>query len=259
MKKNSYYLLFCLSIKVSSSFSIPIINPNENALTKIHKIANPNTPLRLHLGCGENRLDGYVNIDFPPSEHTTQTYTAANIFADLTRLKFPSNSINEIRSHHVFEHFDRNIAIALLCSWFEGLKIGGTLVIETPDFDTSIRIIANPSYNYREKQVTLRHIFGSHEAYWAMHYDGWYKEKFEHILSILGFSDIECKLITHPGYELVPNIVVKARKTQNLSRNELHQRAKSILRESLVNNTETMMYSVWCNNFEKAIKHLTLK
>jgi hypothetical protein len=26
-------------------------------------------PLRLHLGCGQTKLAGYVNIDYPSSEH----------------------------------------------------------------------------------------------------------------------------------------------------------------------------------------------
>lgn len=28
----------------------------------------------------------------------------------------------------------------------------------------------------------LRHVFGSHEAYWAIHKDGWYNEKFSTVL-----------------------------------------------------------------------------
>ncbi len=39
------------------------------------------TPLRLHLGCGENHFDDYINIDFPPSEHSVQTKVAADFFA----------------------------------------------------------------------------------------------------------------------------------------------------------------------------------
>ena len=26
-------------------------------------------PLRLHLGCGQQYFEGYINIDYPPSEH----------------------------------------------------------------------------------------------------------------------------------------------------------------------------------------------
>ena len=47
----------------------------------------PGQPLRLHLGCGEQHFEGYVNIDYPPSEHTCQTRIGADVFADLTRLQ----------------------------------------------------------------------------------------------------------------------------------------------------------------------------
>ena len=153
----------------------PVIKPGADALAFLqkHNLTVPGQKLRLHLGCGESHLNGYINIDFPPSEHTVQTKQAADVYADITTLSFPPESIDEIRSHHVFEHFNRQQALALLCNWHQSLKIDGTLVIETPDFETSIHMIAGTTLSYKEKQTVLRHIFGSQEAYWATHYDGW--------------------------------------------------------------------------------------
>lgn len=103
-----------------------ITNINDSPLEELRAsgLWKEGQPLRLHLGCGEQRLEGYVNIDYPPSEHTVQTKTGADIFADITTLNFPTHSVDEIRLHHVFEHFDRATALALLIKWHSCLKIG---------------------------------------------------------------------------------------------------------------------------------------
>jgi predicted SAM-dependent methyltransferase len=65
---------------------------------------------KLHLGCGQRHLEGYINIDFPASEHSVQDKSVADIQADITQLSYPASSIDEVRLHHVFEHFPRPVA-----------------------------------------------------------------------------------------------------------------------------------------------------
>ena len=224
-----------------------LANDNENNfldLLESFKLWHETQPLKLHLGCGENHINGYINIDYPSSEHTVQTTSGADVFADIVTLRLPRESIDEIRSHHVFEHFDRQTALALLCNWHHALKNGGTLIIETPDFERSAKLLLlDESLSYKEKQAILRHIFGSHEARWAIHCDGWYEEKFLHVLSLLGFEKIT---IEHSRYLNLCNITVYARKTKSLNHSELVSIAKGILSESLVAECETKMYQIWC-------------
>lgn|GEM_PF-4874883 len=42
--------------------------------------------LELHLGCGGRHLEGYRNIDFPPSEHTVQTEIRVDEYSDIREL-----------------------------------------------------------------------------------------------------------------------------------------------------------------------------
>jgi hypothetical protein len=144
-------------------------------------------PIKLHLGCGERHLSGSVNIDFPPTQHPAQQ-AVADIFADVASLDFPAASIEEIQSHHLFARFDRPMALALLARWSRWLPAGGRLVIETPDVLGSFRQVLDNTLTFQQKQAVMRHIFGSHEASWAIHCDGWYNEKFVRVLNAFGFE-----------------------------------------------------------------------
>lgn len=210
-------------------------------------------PLRLHLGCGQQRLKGYVNIDYPPSEHTVQQTQAADIFADITQLDFSSQSVDEIRLHHVFEHFDRPAALALLCKWHLWLKTGGRLVVETPDFDASIELIQSGQCSYSQKQAILRHLFGSHEADWAVHKDGWYGQKFQSVFGRLGFDDIRMELNT---WGVTRNITVCAVKSKVVPLSVLTDAAKQILCDSMIDqsDSEKKQWNVWCEKLDEAIK-----
>lgn len=143
---------------------------------------------RLHLGCGETYLDGYTNIDYPQSEHTVAS-VKADEYKDLRTLSYPSGTIDEIRNHHVLEHFSRGETLGLLINWRRWLKVGGILFMETPDFEESARDFLEADEKSRDS--IIRHIFGSQEAAWALHYDGWYEEKYRRVLGELGFEIIK--------------------------------------------------------------------
>jgi len=230
-----------------------LCNENLNSFIEKNKLLKKHSPLRLHLGCGEAHFNGYINIDFPSTEHTVQRGQQVDVYADIAKLQVTHGSVDEIRSHHVFEHFDRSAALALLCKWHLWLKPGGVVIIETPDFEASAQIALSKKHTYQQRQVALRHLFGSHEAHWAIHCDGWCEEKFSHVLSELGFTEIQTqKYVNNP---LIPNVMVHATKITTLSKEELADRAKKLLRDSMVNSSEQALWLVWCTNFDAAFKN----
>ena len=247
----SFVPLICLQIRRT-------LSPGIDAYAQLSEfgLLTNKSPVRLHLGCGQQYLQGYLNIDYPLTEHTVQAYSVADVFADITKISFVPGIIDEVRLHHVFEHFDRPMAIALLCAWHMWLKPGGLLYIEVPDFLTSAKMVLDDNYSYLQKQVILRHIFGSHEASWAMHYDGWYKEKFEHILGLLGFEGI---VVDHSSWKLIHNVTVRAKKLRNLGSEELKKQACQILSESMVDNGDQKMCEVWCQKFEEKLFLMLIK
>ncbi len=219
--------------------------------------------MKLHLGCGRIYLKGYVNIDYPPEEQSIQSDIKADIYKDIAKLKYKKSSVDEIRLHHVFEHFSRYSALAQLCKWRDWLKVGGLLIIETPDALASFKMVISPFLNYTNKQQVLRHLFGSHEASWAVHYDGWYKEKFKHTLKELGFNKFSFKY-TNRG--VVKNIIVAAYKTnEKYSFQKYKDRVKKLLSMSTIKvntkdkcipeDSELDMLNLWLDKWTSLYKN----
>lgn len=147
--------------------------------------------MKLHLGCGERYLDGYLNIDFPPSEHTVQRQTKADRHADILTLAYPPGTVDEVRLHHVFEHFTRPVAGGLVASWASWLKPGGILRIEVPDFARTARAALAILQSTRRRRVALRHLYGSHEAPWAVHAEGYTSASLAALVQGLGFRIVK--------------------------------------------------------------------
>lgn len=207
-------------------------------------------PVRLHLGCGEVYLPGYVNVDFPPEHRSVQSAAVADLYADLKTLEYSSGSASEVRLHHVFEHFTRGTAIGLLIRWYDWLVEDGVLTIETPDFERMLREFRR-ARKPRRQGLALRHIFGSHEAGWAVHCDGWYPRKFEHVLPALGYSDLKLKRSNWRGTH---NVTAVARKRQPfVGKPEQLAAAEGLLRESLVDDalSEQRLLETWLEETER--------
>ena len=216
---------------------------------------------RLHLGCGTRYINGYVNIDYPVSEHTVQQHLVADLYADIATLTYPKGSIDEIRLHHVFEHFPRQIALALLSRWTDWLKPGGILHIETPDVMSSAWTLSLPWTSVKKKQQIVRHLFGSHEAAWAVHWDGWYETRFKQTLSHFGYANLKFK---RSRWGALRNIEVIATRNEKIfALSDYDEIVGHLLTSSLITylskrsfneiaESEQIMLGVWMREWKKA-------
>lgn len=202
------------------------------------------TSLKLHLGCGEQHIDGYVNIDYPPTEHNVME-VKADAFADITELDFPSGSVDEIRLHHVFEHFNRVTALALLIRWHQWLKLGGKLWIETPDIIGSAKTLLS-KFPWRVKTGVVRHLTGDQADSWAYHIDQWFPDRFEHTLKKFGFDPVETHSVSWQQEPYLSSVHAIATKAQELSTERLLHASEELLWESTVSPNEKPIYEVWC-------------
>ena len=232
--------------------------------------------VKLHIGSGEKYLEGYVNIDYPQSEHSVIT-VKADVYHDIRTLSYEDNSVNEIRSHHLFEHFSRAEALALLLKWRRWLKPGGLLVIETPDFYSCAMQYISATTQKRRMELG-RHMLGSQEAPWAIHYDFWDKPKFNYVFKKCGFEKSNIRTYQNAiaqhfpkvpllnvagnlfpssfykkrGGHKLPNIVAITHKSDTtIDENAV---AREILSQYLVGKEGEPLLAVWMKQFEEAIK-----
>jgi predicted SAM-dependent methyltransferase len=206
--------------------------------------------MKLHLGCGQVYLQGYVNIDYPLSEHSVQETSVADELADLTALRYKEGTIDEVRLHHVFEHFPRTQALALFISWHSWLKKGGKIHIEVPDFDSTAALVLDESTNEHDRKVAIRHIFGSNEAAWAVHYDAWSKKRFEELFKLTGFK---VEKIEQTAYLATRNIsVIGVKNKQTPSKDKVIELARKYLAGFTVNDSpdEQNLLEVWLVDFK---------
>ena len=203
---------------------------------------------KLHLGCGQRYFDGYVNIDYPLTEHSVQQNTVADEFHNLLEMRYPGGTIDEVRLHHVFEHFTRGQACALLASWNSWLSADGVVHIEVPDFGRTAKAVLGTFSSNRAKYVGLRHIFGSQEAHWAVHYEGYTKNSLGEMLGRFGFK---ISSIKQERYKDTYNLIVIAKKAKALSTAEAEIAATDHLRQYMVDDSasEQVLLAVWLAEF----------
>lgn len=214
----------------------------------------PAAGARLHLGCGDVYLPGYLNVDYAPELGVASGTSRPDLETDILLLDCPEGALAEIRLHHVFEHFERAVALALLVRWLDWLEPGGGLTIETPDFERGVVGFAERSF--AEQSLILRHLFGSQEAAWARHLDGWSPHRFREVLGRLGYEGIETEATISDEQGLLVNVVVRASKPRlPPSREAREAAAVALLREAMngANPTEERLAARWRAVFERTL------
>jgi len=209
--------------------------------------------MKLHLGCGTRYFEGYVNIDYPPTEHTVQKNLVADKLCNILELNYEPGTIDEVRLHHVFEHFSRPVTCALLSNWYLWLKPGGILHIEVPDFEKTAKAALSIFTKPKQRFVALRHIFGSHEAHWAVHYEGYSNKLITELLSNYGFKIKEYKRNEHKGTYNIEVIAIK--ENNNLKQSDLISISRSWLANYMVGEAESekLMHSIWMEEYTKLL------
>lgn len=146
--------------------------------------------IKLHLGCGNLHLEGWVNIDWNASEYT-------DIVDDVSTLTtFQENTVDEIYACHVLEHFglvssvEQPRCIDVLKRWNSLLKPGGILYVSVPNI---LSILKGIDINVNNLNITydfLRCCYGGQDYKGNTHYCGFTPLYLSSLLQQSNFSNI---------------------------------------------------------------------
>lgn len=93
----------------------------------VEKYFSTHESKKLHIGCGDKNIEGWLDSDFYP--------TSTNVFhLDATEeFPFENNTFDYIFSEHMIEHVSFSNGFSMLRECHRTLKTNGTVRISTPD------------------------------------------------------------------------------------------------------------------------------
>jgi glycogen(starch) synthase len=137
--------------------------------------------LRLNLGCGENPLADYINVD-------RRTMPGVNIIADVRNLGIAAGTVQEIASSHLIEHFrSHHFAKVVLPYWKSLLRPDGLLRIVCPNWEAMLAQLAEGRMSLADFHTVT---FGGQDYDGDDHFAMYTPANLSKILADAGFLDI---------------------------------------------------------------------
>jgi predicted SAM-dependent methyltransferase len=146
------------------------------------RLARIGDQVRVNLGCGEIVLPDYINVDI-------REVPDVDVVADIRRLPFEPDTLAEIASAHLVEHFrQHHLATVVLPYWKSLLRPDGILRIVCPNWAAMLRRL-------QEGKMTLADFrfvtFGAQDYTGDDHFSMYTPESLSEVLQQAGFEQIE--------------------------------------------------------------------
>ena len=136
--------------------------------------------MKVNLGCGDDVLVGYVNLDARPT---------GDVVGDVTQLPWDDASITEMRAMDILEHFPVSRTSDILHEWRRVLSVGALMVLRVPNMQALGDLI---SHDDGQCELYIRNVYGGHR--WGYdgsldsHLTGWTPRLLELLLQRCGFE-----------------------------------------------------------------------
>lgn len=170
-------------------------------ISTLNILAQDNAPVKFNMGCGNDRLPGYIGIDKYSSN--------ADYKLDITEVELPDGCADEILASHVIEHIPQHRIIEVIKRWNNALKSGGKLILETPDLHELCKMFVSQSEE--DRWLTTMCMYGAFVDHVtpdvektgnpSPHLWGFSKEGLSLVCKKAGFNDISIEEAVgkHPG------------------------------------------------------------
>lgn len=140
--------------------------------------------MKLHLGCGEKRLPGFVHVDIRPEVKPDIVSPAQSLHT------VRNSSVEEIYYCHGIEHLKYAEIQPAFREWKRVLALGGILRLAVPDFVSLVDIYEN-AYNGASLKTIRYAISGGQDYPDNVHYSVWDFFTLQDELNTAGFSDVQ--------------------------------------------------------------------
>ena len=167
--------------------------------------------LKLNLGCGHNKVDGFINVDADKDVEPDLILSLGDF-----NLPFENESVDEIWCSHTLEHIEKSKHDGLLVEINRVCIPGAIVYFSYPEF---LACVQNWEDNYKGKREFWEHtIFGRGLTPLDKHVCIMHSNHFKLQLERLGFYITYCG----PESEEEPyNTLVKATKLRNIETREM--------------------------------------
>ena len=162
---------------------------------------------RLHVGCGDVLLDGWLNIFYERREaYGILKEDKGKLFLNYNLLKswpVDDDSVQFIAGSHFIEHLDLNHGIRFLKESFRVMKKSGVIRLSCPDMELYARHYVNRNKDFFDQPLirewcTFKNAQTPGEIFIAKAYDSggshqWFYdfESLKHVLELAGFKDVK--------------------------------------------------------------------
>ena len=140
---------------------------------------------KLNLGCGQNKINGCINVDIEKSCNPDLVHDFLK-----TKLPFESGSMDEVYLFHTIEHIQKKFHRFLISEIHRVLKPNGKFMVSYPEFLKCVERWKNNTDDLRgfwEMTIFGRQLYPSDHHVCIMD-----STEFMQILIELGFRDIKC-------------------------------------------------------------------
>lgn len=166
----------------------------------ISKVASSSNNIKLHLGCGGNFLNEWINTDYYPwSRHAYHLNLKK-------KFPLPDNKVNFIFCEHVLEHFTLEEGLYICSESYRVLKNGGVFRLSIPHLGFINRLIDDKESDYVNEYIDYAYtrfgedkfenklkrdvVINNYFYLWG-HKFIYSKEGIEGLLGKVGFHDIK--------------------------------------------------------------------